>query len=79
MPMNMGMLFNTGGDGTEMNEATRQKVADYVQQRVGGMVCPDHNKAPTVVCQGTRLDNISFEVEGCCQKVIHLVKTKLAE
>ncbi len=77
--MELGMLFNSGGDDTEMNEATKQKVADYVQKRVGGMLCPDHQKAPTIVCRGTRLDNISFEVEGCCQKIIHQIKTKLAE
>ena len=77
--MELGMSFNCSGDGTEMSEATKQKVAEYVQRRVGGMVCPDHQKAPTIICRGDRLDNVSFEVEGCCQKIIHLVKTKLAE
>ena len=78
--MKMGMLWNTGGErDTEMNEATRKKVEEYVTKRVGGLRCPDHDEPPTVVCSGTRLDNLNFEVRGCCQKMIYTVKRKLEE
>ena len=46
---------------------------------VGDYVCPDHGEPPTVICSGTRLDNLRFEVKGCCQKMIYKVKSKLEE
>lgn len=77
--MKFGMMFNTGGEKLEMDDEARQKVARFVEQRVGGFRCPDHDKVPTVMVGGTSLDELSFEVQGCCQKAIHLVKQKLAE
>jgi hypothetical protein len=78
--MDLEMMWQAGGEeSTEMDEATRKKVERYVTKRVGGMRCPDHDKPPTVICRGTRLDNLSFEVKGCCNKIIYMVKTKLEE
>lgn len=75
--MKLGTEFFCGGDQKEMNDATREKVASYVESRVGGIRCPDHDELPTVICSGSRLDNVSFQVKGCCQKIIHIVKSKL--
>jgi hypothetical protein len=78
--MEMGMIFDgRPGDPTVLDEATRKKVAEYIQKRVGGMRCPDHDEAPTIICKGDRLDRLSFDVEGCCQKIIYLVREKLEE
>jgi hypothetical protein len=76
--MKMQMYFQTGGDEAVMDEAAQKKVEAYVASRVGGMRCPDHDKQPTIVCRGDRLDALSFEVEGCCQKIVYLVKEKLS-
>ena len=75
--MDMEMMFKVGGKSDELDEAAQAKVAEYVEKRVGGLRCPDHDKAPTVIVSGTSLSNIGFEVKGCCQKIIHIVKTKL--
>jgi hypothetical protein len=78
--MEMGMLWNTGGgDPNVMDEGTKQKVEEYIGRRVGDLVCPDHGEPPTIICSGTRLDNLSFDVKGCCQKLIYTVKRKLEE
>jgi hypothetical protein len=77
--MNMDMLWNTGGDPHQLDEAARQKVEEYITRRVGDFRCPDHGEAPTIVCSGTRLDSLRFEVKGCCQKMIYLVQKKLEE
>ena len=77
--MDLEMKFRAGGDPEELTEADKAKVADYVRQRVGGLTCPDHHQLPTIIVAGSRLDEISFQVEGCCQKIIYLVKSKLAE
>lgn len=75
--MDMEMMFKVGGKSDELDEAAQAKVAEYVNKRVGALRCPDHDKAPTVIVSGTSLSNIGFEVQGCCQKIIHIVKTKL--
>ena len=76
--MELGMIFDgRAGDPTEVDEATRKKIAAYIEERVGHFRCPDHDKAPTIIVKGDRLDNMSFEVTGCCQKLIHLTKEKL--
>lgn len=78
--MKLDMMFHTGGEQqTELDEAARKKVESYVADRVGGFRCPDHDQAPTIICRGSRLDSLSFEVKGCCQKVIYLVQQKLEE
>ncbi len=77
--MKMEMLWHAGGGKGEMDEATRKKVESYVEGRVGDFRCPDHNEAPTVICRGTRLDSLSFEVKACCQTAVYLVKKKLDE
>jgi hypothetical protein len=77
--MDLEMKFKAGEDPQEMSDANKAKVAEYVQQRVGGMTCPDHHQLPTIIVSGTQLDDITFRVEGCCQKIIYLVKSKLAE
>ncbi len=75
--MDMEMMFKVGGKSDELDEEAQAKVAAYVQKHVGDLRCPDHDKAPTVIVSGTSLSNIGFEVKGCCQKIIHIVKTKL--
>lgn len=77
--MKLNMLWQTGGDPQVMDEAAKQKVADYVTKRVGGFRCPDHDEAPTIICSGARLDALRFDVKGCCQKAIYLVRQKLEE
>ena len=75
--MDMEMMFKVGGKKDEMDDADRAKVAEFIQRRVGGFRCPDHDKLPTVMVGGTSLGSLSFEVKGCCQKVIHMVQSKL--
>ncbi len=77
--MDMQMVWQTGGARGELDEAGKQKVQAYVLQRVGDFRCPDHGEPATVICAGTRLDSLRFEVKGCCQKAIYLVKKKLDE
>jgi hypothetical protein len=77
--MELETLFHAGGGPAEMDGATKEKVQAYVVQRVGGFRCPDHDQQPTIICRGTTVENLSFEVKGCCQKVVYLVQRKLDE
>lgn len=67
-----------------------QKVTDPVQKGVyvevekalrtalGSVRCPDHGKEPTVIVSGSALDQLKYEVTGCCDKLILAVKKQLA-
>lgn len=78
--MEMGMIFDgRAGNPNQIDEATRKKIAAYIEERVGGLRCPDHDKAPTITCTGDDLSNISFEVTGCCPKIIALTQERLSE
>jgi hypothetical protein len=73
------MLWHAGGADGEMDDATRAKVEAYVTAHVGDFRCPDHQQPITVVCSGTKLEELNFEVKGCCQKAIYLARKKLSE
>lgn len=78
--MDLGMVFDARpGDPNILDEAARKKVAEFINNRVGDLVCPDHHKAPTIICQGKSLDSLSFDVTGCCTKIIQITKEKLSE
>lgn len=78
--MELGMNFDgRAGDPNIIDEASRKKIAAYIDERVGEFRCPDHNKAPTIAVTGDNLENISFDVTGCCTKCIQMTKDKLAE
>lgn len=78
--MDLGMRFNVGGQqGEEMDAETRAKVEQFVSSRIGGLRCPDHDRAPVVMVSGTRLDDLRFEVKGCCDGLVELVQQKLSE
>ncbi len=78
--MEIGMIFDgRAGDPNVVDEATRKKIAEYLERTVGDLRCPDHDKAPTIVCTGDNLENMSFDVKGCSQKFVFLVKEKLSE
>ncbi|MBN1290877.1 MAG: hypothetical protein JXB48_03480 [Candidatus Latescibacteria bacterium] len=78
--MELGMIFDgRAGDPNIVDEGTRKKIAAFIGDRVGEFRCPDHNKAPTIVVTGDNLENISFDVTGCCAKCIQMTREKLAE
>jgi hypothetical protein len=66
---------NSTGDALEA--AIMQSVSDSIKKSVGSVRCPEHGTAPKIVGKGRSLNNLSFEVSGCCQKLIDSVKARL--
>ena len=60
-----------------LDDAT--KIAAFLNDRIGDFRCPDHHKAPTVKVMGTSLEEVTFDVTGCCVKCIQMTKEKLSE
>jgi len=76
--MELGMVFDgRAGDPTVIDEAARKKIAAFIDERVGDFRCPDHGKAPTITITGTSLDALSFDVTGCCTKLIMMTRERL--
>ena len=80
MDMELGMIFDgRAGDPNIIDDSIRKKISSFIGERVGNFRCPDHDKAPTIVVKGDNLENIQFEVTGCCTKLIQMTKEKLDE
>lgn len=63
--------------GNELEKAILTEIADNVKKALGSVTCPDHGKSPNVTIKGRDINNLSWEVSGCCQKVIDLATKKL--
>jgi hypothetical protein len=59
------------------SKAVMESLTKHIKQQVGSLRCPTHGQAPTVHVKGHSLDNLSFEVGGCCQDLIDRVTAKL--
>ncbi len=64
--------------GDALEAAALTQVSDSIKRSVGAIRCREHHKAPKIVVKGRNLDNLSFEVSGCCDTLIEQVKKKLS-
>lgn len=72
-----GRRVNPQNARNELEKAIYKQVEESIKKRVGTARCPEHGTAPKIVCKGHSLDSLSFEVSGCCDKLIDAVKAKL--
>jgi hypothetical protein len=64
--------------GEELTKAVLSKVAEQVKGKLVSVRCSDHGGSPKIICKGRSIENLSFEVSGCCEKLIDTVKRKLS-
>ena len=72
-----GRRVNPNNIGDAIEKAVYQQVSDTVKKSLSSVRCPEHGQRPTVKIKGRNLDNLSFEVNGCCQDLIDLAINKL--
>lgn len=72
-----GRRVNPNNVGDTLEKAILQSVSESIKKSVGSLRCPEHGSSPKIVVKGRNLDNLSFEVSGCCQKLMDSVKTRL--
>jgi hypothetical protein len=63
--------------GDALTKAVLGKVQEHIQKTVGSTRCPEHGSTTKIKCKGRSADQLSFDVSGCCQKLIDNVKEKL--
>jgi hypothetical protein len=72
-----GKKVNPDEIGDVIEKALFEQVIEIITKKVGMVRCPDHGTSPRIVCEGINLDNLSFMVYGCCDKLINSIKEKL--
>lgn len=58
-------------------KAVLDGITSSIKSSVGTIRCAVHGSSPRVTCKGRNLDNLSFEVSGCCQQVMDTVRKRL--
>lgn len=61
-----------------LERAVIEAVTKQVRQKVGSCRCPEHGRSPTLIAKGRDLQSLSFQVKGCCDKLIEDVKRRLS-
>lgn len=52
-------------------------IKDTITKSVGSIYCREHNQKPKIIVKGRNLENLSFQVSGCCDTLIKEVEQKL--
>lgn len=60
-----------------LEAAVLSSVKGYITQRLSLATCPTHGAAPSVLCRGTSLKDLSLEISGCCDALIEEAKRAL--
>lgn len=53
-----------------IEKAVFTQVTDSVTKALSSVRCPEHGQYPSVVVKGASLDNLQFEIHGCCEDLI---------
>lgn len=64
--------------GDALEKAILQEVADSVAKSLRSVRCSVHGERPKVKCVGRRVDELKFEISGCCDELISLATKKLS-
>lgn len=60
-----------------LEKAVMEAVSKQIRQKIGSCRCPEHGRSPSILAKGRSLESLSFEVKGCCEKLIEDVKRRL--
>ena len=48
-----------------------------INNSITSIYCNEHDKQASVVVKGSDIDNLNYEVSGCCEDLIKKVKKKI--
>lgn len=72
-----GKKINTTSFGSAIEQATLNQLSEHIKKAVGSVRCPEHHQTPKIKVKGRNLENLSFEVSGCCKQIIEKVTQEL--
>lgn len=62
---------------SEVEKAILTGVQNNIRQALRTVTCHDHGGRPSVVVKGSSLNNLTFEVHGCCEDLVKRSLEKL--
>jgi hypothetical protein len=70
--INVRFEFNKGWE-----KDLAREISGNVAKLLQGVTCPEHGERPRVVVKGRGLEDMSFEVHGCCESLIQKALSRL--
>lgn len=74
-----GQDIDPGRSDDEQQTAALNRIVESIVDRTGELVCPEHGEPPRFICTGPDFDNLSLEVQGCCEALVSKVRLRLAD
>lgn len=71
-----GRKVNPNNVKDVLESAILSQVAESIKKSVGNLRCTEHGQAPRIKVKGCNLDNLSFDISGCCNDLIEKVRAK---
>ena len=65
-----GRKVSLGQFSSEIEKAVLTQVTDNVTKALSSVRCQEHGQYPSVVVKGASLDELQFEIHGCCEDLI---------
>jgi hypothetical protein len=63
--------------GNEFEKAVLMEITDTIKSKLESVICEEHQQRPKIKIVGSGSDEIQFEINGCCQKLIDDATAKL--
>ena len=61
-----------------LEEAVLANLSESISKSLRSVHCAEHGERPKVKCKGRKLDNLTFEISGCCENLIEQAKNRLS-
>ena len=52
-------------------------IRDVIENSLASVHCPKHNREPAVKVLGPSIDNLTYEISGCCQDLIEKTRENI--
>ena len=52
-------------------------VSEKIKASVASIHCTKHDEQPSILVKGQSLDNLNYEISGCCEDLIKKIKKKI--
>lgn len=62
--------------GNALEAAMLSQITEHLKESVGSIRCKEHNQSPTLKVKGRDMNNLSYEVHGCCDALIEQVSDR---
>jgi hypothetical protein len=55
--------------GSAMKAQVFEHLKDSITKKLSQIKCPEHGGVPKVTAEGNSLDNVKWQISGCCEKL----------